>query len=63
MKEVFDHAYEGFCYSMIAATEFTMRIFRCVCVVLIYLTIPLWFIPYVIYRKKKEGKLTNEDQT
>lgn len=56
MKEVFEHAYEGFCNSTQCLVDFAQRLGGCVLVCFIYLTIPLWLIPYAIYKKLKEAK-------
>ena len=55
MREVFEHAYEGFANLLVGFADLASRICRCVLVVLVYLAAPLWFIPYAIYKEKKGG--------
>ena len=53
MKEIFEHAYEGFCNLIRGFIDFTEFFWKTVLVILVYLTIPLWIIPYAIYKKMK----------
>lgn len=56
MKEYFEHAYEGF----INLTEDFYNIVRVAfeffCIVLIYVTVPFWALPYAIYKKSRKDK-------
>ena len=46
MREYFDHAYEGFCNSFLPLIE-------CAKVFFVYITLPLWIIPYAILKRRK----------
>ena len=63
MKEYFEHAYEGFINSLSNFIEFleecgevTRSIFFCMVIALIYITVPLWALPYAIYKKSRKDK-------
>ena len=49
MRKYFDHAYEGFCNSFQPLIEGAKVTF-------VYITIPLWIVPYMVYRKIEERK-------
>ena len=51
-KDVFEHAYQGTNCALICLAEFIMSLFEVLCVCVIYLTIPVWFIPYSIVKRK-----------
>ena len=55
MRKVFEHAYEGASNLIVNFTNFGFSICKCVLVILIYITIPLWIIPFAIYKKLKGG--------
>ena len=55
MKEVFEHAYEGFCNSIVRYINLCETLGKFVLVILVYITIPFWIIPYAIYKNKKGG--------
>ena len=44
MRDIFDEAYEVFMYVVCGITDAVLR-------GLVYLTLPLWVIPYVIIRR------------
>ena len=56
MREVFEHAYEGISNLLVNITDFALSIVKCVFVVLVYLTIPIWVIPYAVYKEMKGGE-------
>jgi hypothetical protein len=56
MKETFEHAYERVCDFIVGFTDFALSLCKCILVVLVYATIPLWIIPYGIYKKMKGGE-------
>ena len=56
MRDVFEHAYEGLCNLIVGFTDFAVSLSKCILVVLVYITIPLWIIPYIIYKKMKGGE-------
>ena len=53
MKEIFEHAYKGFYESTRNYYEFICSLGNAVLILAIYLTLPLWIIPYVIHKRKK----------
>ena len=55
MREIFDCAYEGVCNSMLVFIEYSEVLGRCILTGLVYLTIPLWIVPYSIYKNLKGG--------
>ncbi len=55
MRKVFEHAYEGVSNLIVNFTNSVFSICKCVLVILIYITIPLWIIPFAIYKKLKGG--------
>ena len=50
MKENFDTAYKAFRDLVVGFASIMVEIAK---MLLIYFTIPLWIIPYVIYKKSK----------
>lgn len=52
MREYFEHAYEGAICSLqiFAATMLTVAQ-----VLFVYITLPVWIIPYAIYRKVRDA--------
>lgn len=55
MSEIFEHAYEGLCNLIHRFIDFVGMVGKCVLICLVYITIPLWAIPYAIYKKVKGG--------
>ena len=55
MREYFEHAYEGFCNSVEQMVIFAQYISEAAKVLAVYITLPLWVIPYAIYKKWKES--------
>lgn len=53
MREYFDRAFEDFCNSVIPVAERMLELLR---VSFVYLTLPLWIVPYMVYRKIEERK-------
>ncbi len=51
MREIFDNAYEAL-FDFIYLCESLGKLFL---VIFVYLTIPLWILPYMICKKKKGG--------
>lgn len=51
-KDVFEHAYQGTNCALICLAEFIMRLSEMLCVCVIYLTVPVWFIPYSIVKER-----------
>ena len=56
MRKYFDHAFEGFCNSMEQYVLFAVNIAKVVIIAVIYITIPIWIIPYCIFTGRKESK-------
>lgn len=56
MREYFEHAYQTFCNFLEAFMEFAVIISGTAMLILIYLTLPVWFIPYAICKKLKEWR-------
>ena len=52
MKEYFDHAY----FTFLAVLNEFAGIGRGIAVSFIYITIPIWIIPYAICKKLKQAK-------
>ena len=59
MREYFEHAYQTVCTFLEAFMEFAVIIAGVAMVILIYLTLPVWFIPYAICKKLKERSADN----
>ena len=53
MKVIFEHAYLGFIDSIRDLYEFICDLGNVVIIVAIYLTIPLWIVPYAIYKHRR----------
>lgn len=53
-KDVFEHAYCGTNCALIYLAEFIMSLFEVLCVCVIYLTVPVWFVPYSIIKRKDD---------
>lgn len=51
MKEIFAHAYEGACATWQTLSDFIESVVKCILICFIYITLPLWFVPYAIYKK------------
>lgn len=56
MREYFDHAFEGLCNTVAPMVEIAK-------ITLVYVTIPLWIVPYAIYRKIEERKQNKWQQS
>lgn len=55
MREYFEHAYEGFCNSMEPFLHFAQCIGEVGKVIFVYITIPVWIIPYAIIKNSKKA--------
>lgn len=55
MKEIFENAYNGACEGIKDTVELFAMFSKFVLITLIYITTPLWFIPFAIYKKVKGG--------
>lgn len=55
MRKVFEHAYEGISDLIVNLADFGLSICKCVLIILIYITIPIWIIPFAVYKKLKGG--------
>lgn len=53
MREYFDRAYECLCNSFQPLADCVVEAAK---ITLVYLTIPLWIVPYMVYRKIEERK-------
>lgn len=53
MREYMDRAFEDFCNSVLPFAACMLEIFK---IVIIYSTLPLWIVPYMVYRKIEERK-------
>lgn len=53
-KDVFEHAYDGVSVASVNFTEHLLTLLEIICVCMIYLTIPIWFIPYSIVKRKDD---------
>jgi hypothetical protein len=56
MRKYFDHAFEGFCNTMEPLADLAIRVVAAVIITVIYATIPLWIVPYVIFFRDTEEK-------
>ena len=54
MEDVFDCAYENFCDCMTEIQHIALKLCQGVFGAVIYLTVPIWAIPYAIIKKIKE---------
>ena len=52
MREDFEDAFYLFCDTLEAIRDVIKLIMRCI----IFITLPIWIIPYAIRRKVREGK-------
>lgn len=57
MKEIFEHAYKGFLESTRNFYEFICSLGNAVLILAIYLTLPLWIVPYAIHKHRKGDDL------
>ena len=57
MRDYFDTAYEYFCEALSSFKLLFSLMFGC----LVYLTLPIWVIPYLIIKKRTEGKDDEKD--
>lgn len=53
MREYFDRAFEDFCNAVLPFVACMLEIFK---IVIVYSTLPLWIVPYMVYRKIEERK-------
>ena len=56
MKEIFENAYETFLDGLESIVDFAAMFISIVLVSVIYLTLPIWFLPYHFFIKKKEDQ-------
>lgn len=56
MIKYFEHAYEGFINTMKDLNEILSVLGELTVIVLIYLTLPVWVLPYWIYKNNKKGR-------
>ncbi|MBO5953307.1 MAG: hypothetical protein J6Q53_04205 [Oscillospiraceae bacterium] len=56
MRKYFDHAFEGLCNTLQPFAELVGCMGECAKITLVYITIPLWIVPYMVYLKIKERK-------
>lgn len=49
---IFDNAYEGFCNSFQGFYEFAQSMGEMILVCVIYITLPVWILPYAIIKKR-----------
>lgn len=55
MMELFAEAYEAVCKSLGGLVELLFVVLKLVAVIVIYLTIPLWLIPYAIIKRGRKN--------
>ena len=53
MRKYFERVYKGFCASMEELMYFASVLAEAAKLMVVGLTLPLWFIPYVIYKRMK----------
>lgn len=54
MKDVFEHAYQGTLNLFSEAVEILFACGKFLGVCMVYLTIPIWFLPYALFLRKGE---------
>lgn len=59
MREYFDIAYEHFCDGLRSIEVFVGLMFGC----LVYLTLPIWVIPYLIIKRCRRKDNDNQQKT
>lgn len=52
MKGVFEHAYQGTLNLFSEAVEIIVAFGKVIGVCMVYLTIPIWFLPYALFLRK-----------
>lgn len=57
MKDVFEHAYQGTLNLFSEAVEVVVACGKFIGVCMVYLTIPIWLLPYALFLRKGERKL------
>ena len=53
MRKYFDHAFEDFCSAIQPLADCVAEAAK---IIVVYATIPLWIVPYMVYRKIEERK-------
>lgn len=53
MRKYFDHAFEALCNVVQPISDCAAEAAK---VIVVYVTIPLWIVPYMVYRKIEERK-------
>ena len=57
MKEYFENAYEGLENTIVSFVEGLGNVSEMFLVVLVYMTVPFWWLPYHFWKKiKKDGE-------
>lgn len=56
MKEVFEHAYEAYTNFIVECVGLAERLGNCVLIALVYITAPLWILPYHIWHNRTATK-------
>ena len=56
-KDVFEHAYYGTSVALVNLAEHFLTLLEIICVCIIYLTIPIWVLPYALFLRKGERKM------
>lgn len=54
MRKYFERAYHGFCSALDELLYFAQVIAEAAKMAFVCITLPLWFVPYAIYKKIKE---------
>ena len=54
MRKYFDHAYEGWCNSFEPFIRFVELMIEAAKILFVYITIPVWIVPYVCFFRKEE---------
>lgn len=55
--KILDYFYEEYVSPALAAlVEFSTRIWEAVSLILLWITLPIWIVPYLIFRGKKGGE-------
>lgn len=63
MRDYFEHAYEGFSNTIVDVAESLQYVGKVFLIMLIYTTVPFWFLPYHIFKKTKENDTNETDKT
>lgn len=54
MKDIFEHAYQGTLNLFLEAVKIVVAFGKVMGVCMVYLTIPIWLLPYALFLRKGE---------